>query len=100
MKLKRLTATMLALLLMVSLLPMAAMADDLPDNSVGQVPINQPIGTNIGTGVEINTNGSVQTNSGSVAENRGTVVNNNGTVVGNMDGGTVENNNAGASFST
>ena len=96
MKGKRLLATMLALLLVVSLLPMAALADDLPDNSEPQVPINQPIGTNSGIAVEITQSGSVQTNTGSVAENEGTVVNNNGTVAGNMDGGTVVNNNAGA----
>ena len=96
MKGKRLLATMLALLLVVSLLPMAAMADDLPDNTVSQVPISQPIGTNSGIAVEITQSGSVQTNTGSVAENEGTVVNNNGKVTGNMDGGTVVNNNAGA----
>ena len=91
MKLKRLVASMLALLLMVSLLPMAAMADDLPDNTVSQVPINEPIGTNSGNAVDIGENGSVQTNKGSIEENKGTVVTNNGKIVENKK--TVENNN-------
>lgn len=90
MKGKRLVATMLTLLLMVSLLPIGAMADDLPNNTQPQVLINGQIGTNSGTGVGIGENGSVQTNTGSVRENEGTVVNNNGKIVENKK--TVVNN--------
>ena len=59
MKGKRLTATMLALLLVVSLLPMAALADD------------NPAGTTITTTTE-----NIGTNNGTIEENNHTVENN------------------------
>lgn len=95
MKMKRMVASVLTLLLVVSILPIGAMADDLPNNTISQATITQPIGTNSGAGVGITETGSVQTNEGSVRKNKGTVVNNDGKVVDNMSGGTVVNNNAG-----
>ena len=82
MKLKRLVATMLALLLMVSLLPIGAMATDNEDN---YATISTPIDTNTGSLVTVTETGSIQTNDGNVDKNEGTVGTNNGSVGINYD---------------
>ena len=85
MKGKRLVATMLALLLVVSLLPMAAMADDIqsqPGETVDEIKPGDSMGSNPGT---------VNNNHGNVATNMATIVNN-GTAGGGRDSGHVSTN--------
>ena len=118
MKGKRLTATVLALLLMVSLLPMAAMAESNTNERIEKevtYDYNEATNvTNYGTvtnnyadprtspapsitpSIKDN-NGTVVNNGGSSDSDKGTVVNNNsgGTVVNNNLKGTVVNNKAG-----
>lgn len=74
MKGKRLLATMLALLLVVSLLPMTALAED---NSTDGMEISGDIDTNTGRNVTVTETGSIQTNEGHVYNNKGTVETNN-----------------------
>ena len=81
MKLKRMVACVLALLLMVSLLPMAAMATDNEDNNA---TISTPIDTNTGNSVTVTKTGSIQTNEGTVSTNNGKIVENKQTVVNNV----------------
>ena len=85
MKMKRLLASVLALLLVVSLLPIGVMAAD--DNNAGQtVDV-------IASGDTMNSNmGTVTTNNGEVRSNHGTVETNNGTIEYNYYGGTVSTN--------
>ena len=107
MKGKRLVATMLALLLVVSLLPMAAMAESTFDQNGGKIEEGREVTynlaqnvTNYGT-VANNTWGSEESPLPvSIKDNYGTVVNNGGyaddhkgTVENNHAGATVENNN-------
>ena len=99
MKGKRLLATMLALLLMVSLLPMAAMADDNPAGTT-ITTTTKDIGTNNGI-IENNTctvenNVAVQKNSEEGEESPPSYQSGTGHIVNNNDGGKVVNNNAGA----
>ena len=125
MKGKRLVATMLALLLVVSLLPMAAMAESNTNERIekgvtydyneatnvtnyGTVtnncvdPLTSPA-PSITPSIKDN-NGTVVNNGGSSDSDKGTVVNNNSggtvqnnydTVTNNKNGGTVVNNKAG-----
>lgn len=111
MKMKRMVASVLALLLVVSILPMAAMADTIPDNpkdkTLDEVDFNQVMNLNEGTVEknfgEIKRNGTVTggPSSGQVNENRGKIENNYGTVGTNVRNageiesnyGTVETNN-------
>ena len=74
-------ACVLALLLMVSLLPMAAMATDNEDNNA---TISTPIDTNTGNSVTVTKTGSIQTNEGTVSTNNGKIVENKQTVVNNV----------------
>ena len=105
MKGKRLVASMLALLLVVSLLPMAAMAEETTfSENNGTIAKGQEVTYNLAENV---TNNGTVTNNGprasdppSIRENNGTVVNNGGSsdfekgiVVNNNAGATVENNN-------
>ena len=107
MKGKRLVATMLALLLVVSLLPMTALAEGTFGQDGGKIEEGQEFTyneaqsvTNYGT-VTNNTWGSeMSPEPVSIKDNYGTVVNNGGyaddhkgTVVNNHTGATVENNN-------
>ena len=99
MKGKRLTATMLALLLVVSLLPMAAMADDNP--AVGTITTTtKDIGTNNGkienNNHTVENNVAVQKNSEGGEESPPSYQSGTGHIVNNNDGGKVVNNNAGA----
>ncbi len=95
MKMKRLLASVLALLLVVSILPMTALAADNPagetiDTNTGNIGINYgTIGTNEG-GVQQN-DGTIGTNEGGVEYNRGTIGTNEGFVVQNE--GTIGTNN-------
>ena len=118
MKLKRMVACILTLLLVVSLLPIGALAEetindrdnvkldknyDTNNGKTVVVPENITVGINKGHVVEnygtVVTNskdveynlGAVQTNNGSVSNNEGTVGTNNGNVSEN--GGTIETNN-------
>lgn len=100
MKMKRMVASVLALLLMVSLLPMTALAEGTFDQTDGKIEEGQEFNyieaqnvTNYGT-VTNNTWGSEQSPLPvSIKENYGTVVNNGG--AGDRKD-TVENNHAGA----
>ena len=85
MKGKRLLATMLALLLVVSLLPMAAMAEEPTDNPEGKTitTTTEDIGTN---------NGIIENNICTV-ENNNNVVETNGTQGGGTESGTIQSNN-------
>ena len=85
MKMKRMIASVLALLLMVSLLPIGVMAAE--DNNAGQtVDV-------IASGDTMNSNmGTVTTNNGEVRSNHRTVETNNGTIEFNYSGGTVSTN--------
>ena len=111
MKMKRMIASVLALLLMVSLLPIGVMAD-----TVGNNPKDETV-TEIASGKEMEVNaGTIETNNGMVIQNEGTVgkeqngkavegtgnnsyiETNNGTVISNNgrvanNGGTVKSNN-------
>lgn len=107
MKMKRMVASVLALLLMVSLLPMTALAEA---NKYTRIEADAKFDYNEATNV---TNYGTVTNNyadprtspaptetPSIKDNKGTVVNNGGssdsdkgTVVNNNSGGTVENNN-------
>ena len=93
MKMKRLLASVLALLLMVSLLPIGVMAAD--DNNAGQtVDV-------IASGDTRNSNmGTVTTNNGEVRSNHGTVETNNGTIEFNYSGGTVSTNSENGTVET
>ena len=93
MKMKRLLASVLALLLMVSLLPIGVMAAD--DNNAGQtVDV-------IASGDTMNSNmGTVTTNNGEVRSNHGTVETNNGTIEFNYSGGTVSTNSQNGTVET
>lgn len=86
MKMKRLVATMLALLLMVSILPIGVMADPVDNNPKGntepEIKSDDTMHQNRGT---------VTTNNGTLDDNRGTVNTNDGTVKCNL--GLVETNN-------
>ena len=88
MTMKRLLASVLALLLVVSLLPIGAMADTVDNNPAGKtVP-------EIASGDTMNKNmGTVTTNSGALNENKGTVTTNNGTLNSNQKDGVVGTNN-------
>ncbi|MCI7727529.1 MAG: hypothetical protein MSH58_10430 [Clostridiales bacterium] len=107
MKGKRLVATMLALLLVVSLLPMAAMAS----NTNHYERIEEEVTCDYNEAANVTNYGTVNNNyadprtspapsiTPSIKDNNGTVVNNGGssdsdkgTVVNNNSGGTVENN--------
>ena len=105
MKGKRLLATMLALLLVVSLLPMAAMAEETFETENGTIAKGQEVTYNLAENVfndgTVTNNGPLASSSPtpSILYNNGTVVNNGGssdsekgTVVNNKDDGTVENN--------
>lgn len=106
MKMKRMVASVLALLLVVSLLPMTALAEGTFDQTDGKIEEGQEFNyneaqnvTNYGT-VTNNTWGSEQSPLPvSIKDNYGTVVNNGGyaddhkgTVVNNHAGATVGNN--------
>ena len=95
MKLRRMISTMLALLLAVSLLPMAAMATDNEDDNA---TISTPIDTNTGNNVTVAKDGSIQTNNGTITtvEMDGKVFTNNGNIVTNA--GYVGAHPAGSSF--
>ena len=99
MKGKRLLATMLALLLMVSLLPMAAMADDNPAGGT-ITTTTKDIGTNNGkienNNHTVENNVAVQKNSEEGEESPPSYQSGTGHIVNNNDGGKVVNNNAGA----
>ena len=125
MKGKRLVATMLALLLVVSLLPMTALAEGTFGQDGGKIEEGQEFTyneaqsvTNYGTvtnntwgsemspepvsikdnyGTVVNNGGSSDSDKGTVVNNNqgGTVQNNYDTVTNNKNGGTVVNNNAG-----
>ena len=86
MKLKRMIASVLALLLVVSLLPMTALATEVDNNPKGttvpEIASDETMHQNRGT---------VTTNSGTLDDNRGTVNTNDGTVICNL--GLVETNN-------
>ena len=85
MKLKRMIASVLALLLMVSLLPIGVMAKD---NTEDNRAIGEPIDTNSGNNVLVQEGSSVQTNTG-----RNVAVEEGGTVVINAKGGEIKTNN-------
>ena len=93
MKMKRMIASVLALLLMVSLLPIGVMAAE--DNNAGQtVDV-------IASGDTMNSNmGTVTTNNGEVRSNHGTVETNNGTIEFNYSGGTVSTNSENGTVET
>ena len=84
MKMKRLLASVLALLLVVSILPMTALAADNPagetiETNTGDIDINYgTIGTN--NGYVVQNEGTIGTNEGGVERNDGTIETNNGTV--------------------
>ena len=123
MKGKRLVASMLALLLVVSLLPMAAMADYIeiqPGDTVDEIKPGDATGSNPGTvnnnhgNVSTNTativnngtagggrdSGHVSTNSGRIENNYGYVGNSHGTINHNQSGGYVSGNNSGGTVET
>ena len=85
MKMKRMIASVLALLLMVSILPIGVMAAE--DNNAGQtvdvIASDDTMNSNMGI---------VTTNNGEVRSNHGTVETNNGTIEYNYYGGTVSTN--------
>ena len=96
---------MLALLLVVSLLPMAAMAEETFETENGTIAKGQEVTYNLAENVfndgTVTNNGPLASSSPtpSILYNNGTVVNNGGssdsekgTVVNNKDDGTVENN--------
>ena len=85
MKMKRLLASVLALLLMVSLLPIGVMAKD---NTEDNRAIGESIDTNSGNNVLVQEGSSVQTNTG-----RNVAVEEGGTVVINAKGGEIKTNN-------
>ena len=123
MKGKRLVATMLALLLVVSLLPMTAMADYIviqPGDTVEEIRPEDTTGSNPGT---VNNNhgkvltntativnngtagggrgsGHVSTNSGLIENNYGYVGNSYGTINHNQSGGYVSSNNSSGTVET
>ncbi|MDD5864717.1 MAG: hypothetical protein PUD80_08810, partial [Firmicutes bacterium] len=84
MKLKRMVASILVLLLVVCLLPISAMADTMP-NHTGPDSIDIPSGNSMQ-----DNRGSVGTNYGDVDTNSGTIENNKGDVGGNHQ--TITNN--------
>lgn len=86
MKMRRLLSGILALLLMVSLLPIGVMADTVDNNPKGTTA------PEIASDETMNQNrGAVTTNNGTLNDNRGTVTTNDGTVKCNL--GLVETNN-------
>ena len=93
MKLKRMIASVLALLLMVSLLPIGVMAAE--DNNAGQtvdvIASDDTMNSNMGI---------VTTNNGEVRSNHGTVETNNGTIEYNYYGGTVSTNSENGTVET
>lgn len=111
MKMKRLLASVLALLLVVSILPMTALAANNPagetiETNTGDININYgTIGTNEGD--VYRNNGTIGTNEGFVGQNDGTIgtnndrveqneniiTTNNGSVNRNTLNGTIETNN-------
>ena len=106
MKGKRLLATMLALLLVVSLLPMTAMAEETFETENGTIAKGQEVTYNLAENVfndgTVTNNGPLASSSPtpSILYNNGTVVNNGGSsdsekgiVVNNKSDGTVEHNN-------
>ena len=105
MKGKRLVATMLALLLVVSLLPMTALAESTFDQNGGKIEEGREVTYNLAQNVTnygtVTNNGprasdpppSIQYNNGTVVNNGGSTVYDKGTVVYNTSGGTVVNNN-------
>ncbi len=82
MKMKRMIASVLALLLVVSLLPIGVMADTVGNNPKGETV------TEIASGKEM------EVNEGTIKTNNGTVITNNetGTVVTNAKNGKIETN--------
>ena len=96
MKGKRLVATMLALLLVVSLLPMAAMAEETFETDNGIIAEGQEVTYNLAENVAndgtVTNNGPRASDPPSITYNNGTVVNNGGS--SDSDKGTVENNMA------
>ena len=126
MKMKRLLSCIMALLLVVSLLPIAAMAEtpmynpegktveeipsgDLMPSNDGTVTNNNGYVTTNGRNGTITNNGTagggrdsghVSTNSGKIVNNYGYVCNNYGTINYNQSGSLVEGNNSGAIVET
>ena len=96
MKMKRMVASVLALLLMVSLLPMAAMAEETFETDNGIIAEGQEVTYNLAENVAndgtVTNNGPRASDPPSITYNNGTVVNNGGS--SDSDKGTVENNMA------
>ena len=98
MKMKRMVASVLALLLMVSLLPMAAMAEETFETENGTIAKGQEVTYNLAENVfndgTVTNNGPLASSSPtpSILYNNCTVVNNGGS--SDSDKGTVENNMA------
>ena len=90
MKLKRMVACILTLLLVVSILPMTALAEETI-NDRDNVILDKNYDKNNGQDVTVPKNITVGINNGSVMFNEGTVESNNGSVMFNE--GTVESNN-------
>ena len=84
MKLKRMVACVLALLLVVSILPIGAMADETV-NEESDVTLNQNYDKNTGTNVTVPENITVGINEGTITtiEEYGKVLTNNGDIVTN-----------------
>lgn len=110
MKMKRMVASVLALLLVVSLLPMTALAESTFDQNGGKIEEGQEFNyneaqnvTNYGTVTNNyadprtspapSITPSIKDNNGTVVYNGGSSDSDKGTVVNNNSGGTVENNN-------
>ena len=92
MKMKRLVATMLVLLLVTSLLPITALADTLPDNKEGDtVSVGSGDTMDVNNGTVTTNRGTVGTNNGTVTENKKNVGINNGKIA--TSNGTVTENN-------
>lgn len=96
MKMKRMVASVLALLLVVSLLPMAAMAEETFETDNGIIAEGQEVTYNLAENVAndgtVTNNGPRASDPPSITYNNGTVVNNGGS--SDSDKGTVENNMA------
>lgn len=93
MKLKRLIATMLALLLVVSLLPMTVLAEGTGEtetvNDKDNVTLTQDYDKNTGNQVTIDKDVTVDLNTGTVQTNKGKVLTNEGTITTVEEGGWV-----------
>lgn len=96
MKMKRMVASVLALLLVVSLLPMAAMAEETFETDNGIIAEGQEVTYNLAENVAndgtVTNNGPRASDPPSITYSNGTVVNNGGS--SDSDKGTVENNMA------